>query len=456
LRQVAVSPQNSSRVYAVDMGRRFMRSVDAGQTWIGPHPGFAARGGVITHIAVDPGDPLVVYAGTSDTGLWRSADGGVSFIQRTAGLPEIVDRIAVSPANSNVLYALALTSPSTSGVYRSTDAGIHWAPVAAPPDAEIYGLTPDPVNADVVYLVHDSRLSRSMNGGATWSSIEFGLPPSLGAYFSGNALVIDPVYPDTLVASSSQPDLGFLRSVDGGATWQSTQLNLGGLRTPVHSLALNPQRPGLIIGGVAWGGLHEYEVSPDLGVTLSGLGPNVAAGGTASLHVAVQNYGPPRGVGGACVADASRLPHGYPAGELRAAGAGAQLRSARDAGGNHPHHRPDPQRQCHARQRLHPCRSHRTRAGFRRRQQCRDFGRLVRTAVGSRRDAVRAVDGDRRQFDQLRGHGYQQRTACLARYAPRGGIARRRLRHVGQYHRGHLRGQRQRAHHLQVRAGNRE
>jgi len=80
--------------------------------------------------------------------------------------------------------------------------------------------------------------------------------------------------------------------VDGGATWQSTPFNLGGVRTPVEILALNPQRPGLVIGGVGWGGLHEYEVSPDLGVTLSGLGPNVAAGSTASLHVTVQNYGP--------------------------------------------------------------------------------------------------------------------------------------------------------------------
>lgn len=290
LRAVAVAPLNSSIVYSIDMNRRFMRSIDAGATWIGPHAQFSPSAHGLAGLAVDPTNPEVVYVGTTGT-LWRSTDGGVTWQDRGAGLPMLTGQMAVSATNPSVIYASALTTPSTNAVYRSADAGLTWAPTGVLPDTDVsLGLTIDPTNPDIVYSIHGLSAAKSTNGGASWSLINFGLPT--GSFYTGGALVVDPVHPTTLITTSSQPDLGFLRSVDGGATWQSTPLAQGGVRTRLGYITLNPQRPGLVVGGAASGGLAEYEISPDLGVTVEGLGDRVAIGGSATARIVVQNYGP--------------------------------------------------------------------------------------------------------------------------------------------------------------------
>lgn len=287
---VAVAAQNSSVVYAIDLGRRFMRSIDAGQNWVGPHPQFISSPNVLTGLAVDPTNPMVVYLGDSGVGLWRSADGGATWQSRSTGLPAFNGRITISPTNSSVIYAVGLATPTSSAVYRSTDAGLNWTITAPLPSDEIRSLTVDPANPQTVYAVHSLGLSRSTNGGTSWNDITFGLPA--GSYFIGAKLVVDPVFPNTLIATSSQFDRGFLRSVDGGATWETTALDLGGVRTPLGEIVLNPQRPGLLVGGVDYGGMVEYDISPDLGLTITGLDSRLAAGGTAAASIIVRNHGP--------------------------------------------------------------------------------------------------------------------------------------------------------------------
>jgi len=293
LRQVAVAASDSTRVYAIDMGRRFMRSTDAGAMWIGPQPDFAGRGGIIAQIAVDPADPLVVYATTSDTGLWRSADGGGTWVTRTAGLTS-PNYIAVAASDPRVLYASAQAATGGSGIFRSADAGLTWTPTAALPSAsDVQALTVDPTDANTAYVVlNPVVLERTRDGGATWNAIDFGLSAANGIYYIEGAIAVDPVYPKTLVVTSSQPALGFLRSVDDGATWQVTPLQLGGVRTALDVLTLNPQRPGLITAGAGASGLLEYQVSPDLELTTAGLSAPLAVGGSSALRLIVKNLGP--------------------------------------------------------------------------------------------------------------------------------------------------------------------
>ena len=188
---------------------------------------------------------------TSDS-FWRSTDGGVTWLARSMELPGYASQITISASNPNVLYAAAVTTPettvpSTYAVFRSADAGVTWAPTAALPSTDvILGITIDPTNPDTVYVVQIPGIARSTNGGASWSSIDFGF--SNGIHYVGGAVVVDPVHPTTLIASASNMDLGFLRSVDGGATWRSTPINLGGVRAALGVMTLNPQRPGLVVG----------------------------------------------------------------------------------------------------------------------------------------------------------------------------------------------------------------
>jgi hypothetical protein len=61
-------------------------------------------------LAVDPDDPDVVYAGTSDEGLFKSSDGGRSWEQLSGVAYPRVTSVAVSPANGAVY---AGTEPSS-------------------------------------------------------------------------------------------------------------------------------------------------------------------------------------------------------------------------------------------------------------------------------------------------------------------------------------------------------
>ncbi len=289
LRSVAVAARDSSRAFAIDMGRRLMRTSNAAATWIGPHPQFDPGPHVVASVATDPANPLVAYVSTSGNELYRTADGGDTW-QLRASVPGIGNHLVVSASNPNVMYATALMTPATSAVFRSADAGITWLPTGALTSDEIRGITVDPTNAETVYAILPLGISKSTNGGTSWSSLDFGLPQ--GSYFVGGTLLVDPAYPQTLVASSYQPGLGFLRSVDGGATWQTTPLELGGARSWVGVMALNPRQPGLIVAGVDHSGLLEYQVSTDLGVTVAGLENRVAPGGSTAAQIVIHNAGP--------------------------------------------------------------------------------------------------------------------------------------------------------------------
>ena len=87
---------------------------------------------IINSIAVDPNNPLTVYAASSKTTpldgkVFKSTNGGGSWTPMTTGLPGIsVDIIVVDPSNSNTLYAGTFGSP---GVLKSTNGGGNWQPM---------------------------------------------------------------------------------------------------------------------------------------------------------------------------------------------------------------------------------------------------------------------------------------------------------------------------------------
>jgi hypothetical protein len=75
-------------------------------------------------MAIDPHHPETVFAGTGGSGVWRSSDGGASWVQASIGLPPeaAVYGLAFDPAQPGVIYA----ADRLSGVYASLDAGETW------------------------------------------------------------------------------------------------------------------------------------------------------------------------------------------------------------------------------------------------------------------------------------------------------------------------------------------
>lgn len=107
------------------------KSTDAGETWrlldgIAKHAGDA----VIHRLAIRRDDPNVLFAAT-DTGLFKSSDGGVTFQRKEKGLPHRFCRnVIISPSRPDVVYVVMWSThakePWHGGVYRSDDGGETW------------------------------------------------------------------------------------------------------------------------------------------------------------------------------------------------------------------------------------------------------------------------------------------------------------------------------------------
>jgi photosystem II stability/assembly factor-like uncharacterized protein len=79
----------------------------------------------------------------------------------------------------------------------------------------------DPTDPDVLYAADSFGVSKSADGGASWSR--------LGAVPGGrevHAITIDPREPSRIYAGTSSA--GVIASTDGGATWQALRAGLPG------------------------------------------------------------------------------------------------------------------------------------------------------------------------------------------------------------------------------------
>lgn len=187
-RVIAFAPSNPKIVYAGTAGFYSAGSFSPKETGIGI---FASRDGGahwsvandsltqdahVSALAVDPSDPRVVYAGTTNHGLLKTTDGGVSWAEIQNGVPaqSIVISTAISPDDGHII----LVGIDRGGVYRSTDGGQTWNHSASGlnPEASVSSIIFDPVDTAIVYLADAlSGVYRSTDGGVVWNTLNNGL-----------------------------------------------------------------------------------------------------------------------------------------------------------------------------------------------------------------------------------------------------------------------------------------
>lgn len=191
-----------------------LASGDEAPPWkcVGP----ANFSGRIKTLALHPTDPLHLYAGAAEGGVWATDDGGASWratMERTESLA--IGALAISTSHPDVLYAatgedtlgMGASYPGA-GVYRTTDGAVSWHP-APVPSKRCTRVQIHPTDWRTVFVAGDAGLHGSNDGGDTWRCL---CPGHL------SDLLLDPERPNTLFAALWQS--GVYKSTDGGGTWQ--------------------------------------------------------------------------------------------------------------------------------------------------------------------------------------------------------------------------------------------
>ncbi len=230
---LAVNPENPLIMYAGTDGAGVFRSFNGGSSWDPLH----ADSQRVSALVIDPAGTSTIYAGTSN-GILKSINGGNNWSAINYGLTDTYVRaLVIDPSSSAILYAGTLTG----GIFKSVDSGATWSDVnSGLTSTGIRDLVIDPLSPSTLYAATSSGgIFKSTNGGGSWSTVNAGLPDT---YIE--AMAIDPLNPSILYASVN----GIYKSINGGTSWKAINT---GLPTyfGVTSLLVHPQKPQILFAG---------------------------------------------------------------------------------------------------------------------------------------------------------------------------------------------------------------
>jgi photosystem II stability/assembly factor-like uncharacterized protein len=243
----AVNPENKSEWYVAIASGNVWKTVNNGTTFKAVFDKYGSYSTSV--ITMDPNNPNLLWLGTGENnhqralaygdGVYKSEDGGESW--KNMGLKESrhIGGIVVDPRNSDVVFVAAEGSAwgpgGERGLYKSTDGGDKWTKVLEiSENTGVNNVVMDPVDPDLMYATSEQRrrhvftkigggpesaVYRSLDGGETWNKSMEGLPKvDLG----GMGIAVSPVDRNMvyLIVEAADDKSGFYRSVNRGASWK--------------------------------------------------------------------------------------------------------------------------------------------------------------------------------------------------------------------------------------------
>jgi photosystem II stability/assembly factor-like uncharacterized protein len=247
----AVDPSDARSLWAGTMANGILYSSDSGDGWTVSKNYAPAElqltSSRVNSLAVDPANSCVVYATITNPA-------GASYAIRTINCGrswgilntnEIQDRqlgaIAVNPKNRLQLFI----GNSVGDIFRSDNGGQSWVLLTRFDNKRIRTIVPHPSKDGVVYVATaQGGLRKTTDGGKTWARVE-----DSKKYHGAEdvfSIAIDPTKEDALLIGTAY---GILHSEDGGASWEAFQLLTAPNETQIISLAVNPLNPAHIYYG---------------------------------------------------------------------------------------------------------------------------------------------------------------------------------------------------------------
>jgi photosystem II stability/assembly factor-like uncharacterized protein len=273
---VFVHPQDPETVFA-GTNDGVWRSTDRGATF--RRTAFPDAGKEVWCFLVDSRDPKRVFAGASPIDVYRSDDGGASWRRLpTPAMPAYcsgpfasrVMRLAQHPQRPDEIYAAL----EINGVMRSADGGETWedcsagllklaelphlkSKIVSDTTAEGmldgHAITINPLDPDAAILAVRMGLFETRDRGRTWTDMEVGRfsPTTYGRDIRTTPAAPGTMYAALSVAAASH-DGGLYRSDDGGKSWQ--RFDKVQVHGTIMSIGLHASDPDQVYIGARYDG----------------------------------------------------------------------------------------------------------------------------------------------------------------------------------------------------------
>lgn len=197
---------------------------------------------IISYVTADPvvDGRIFIFnsGGLFGSSLLVSTDFGVTSTLISNPYSQQIQKIAVDPANTNILY-MSLVSGESSNLYKidlSNLEEILFEEVLTPEEGIVTGILIDPSNSSKITITKGSKLFVTTDAGVNWSAIE-----TTGLTLATTDIIWDmaksPLNNNLVIATS----VGIFTSIDGDITWNEALLGV-----EARKVSYSPTNAGII------------------------------------------------------------------------------------------------------------------------------------------------------------------------------------------------------------------
>ena len=205
---------------------------------IGP----ALMSGRVNDLEIHPSNNKIVYLGAGGGGVWKSNDGGATFIPIFDDYIQSIGTITLDPNDPDKTIYVGTGETWTrnsvsygNGLYKTTDGGSNWEKIGLENSERIASIVVNPDNSNEIYVAamgalwgdnEERGVFKSTDGGLTWEKVLY-----VNQRTGCADLLMDPRNPSVLYASmwefrrtgwsfdSGGENSALYKSIDGGKTW---------------------------------------------------------------------------------------------------------------------------------------------------------------------------------------------------------------------------------------------